>query len=333
MDHEIITTGQKMTKLSENIYPVWKTCITFLGASVLLMMSCQKKLPENNIQDFSEDKSQAEISSVNRKSSALEKRKDVIMSPQQIVEQIKLKNWELVSEPGQVGPDAGTSILALLNEPDSEVRELALHALNQVGGKVARQGFLRALKDQDDMVRSVAGQFLLNHHHSEDLPALKKELVQHEEESVREDVALVIGKIGDKNTIDILMTQANQETDEDARHAMSLALARLGEPKNRQAYLQRLQQNDPKQRALALHDFIYISDRSMLNDIAPLLDDLRDALNVAPSDSKHYIRVADVAVNVLDAALDHPFSFQIDHQRKYTTEELKEAKLVIQKIK
>ncbi len=333
MDRETITTKRKMTKLSDNIYPTWKVCITFLIAAVLLTPSCQKENPESNIQDSPKDKSQAEISSVNHKSSASDQRKAVIMSPQQIVEQIKLKNWELVSEPGQVGPEAGTAILALLNEPDSEVRELALHALNQVGDKIARQGFLRALKDQDDMVRSAAGQFLLNHHHNEDLPTLKKELAQHEEESVREDVALVIGKIGDKDTIDTLMTQLNQETDEDARHAMSLALARLGEPKNRQAYLQRLQQNDPKQRASDLNDFIYLSDHSMLNDILPLLDDLRDALNVAPSDSKHYIRVADVAINALDAALEHPFSFQIDHQRKYTSEELKEAKLVIQKIK
>ena len=255
------------------------------------------------------------------------------MTEQQTVERIRQKDWGLVEEPGKLSAEAAPAIMALLDDGDPQVRELAIYCLNEVGGEIARQGFLKALKDPDDQVRSAACQFLQTNHDREDLPILLGELATNEDEYVREHVALVIGRIGESGVIATLKARQELELDADASHGFSLALIRLGDAESRQAYFERLQQNEPKQIAIALRDFEYIHDRTMLPKIMPLLDDKREAVKVGPSGGAHFIRVCDVVVNVLDVVLDHPFSFKVNQIRQYSQEQLDNARSVVSKIK
>lgn len=323
-----------MARQQINIFEICDV-VLFLFVATLLFVSACEKVPGGGIEKspgYSKD-NQIAVAFENDKDYAKENRKVRFMSSQQIVELIKQKDWDIIEEPGKVGADVAPVILPLLDHEDSEVRELAVHCLNEAGGRAARQGFLKALGDSDDMVWAAACRYLQTNYDKEDLEVLTKQLSSNENEYIREHVALVIGRIGDPGSVRMLQTQLQIEKDADAGHAISIALTRLGESKNRQAYIERLRQDDPKQRVLALRDFEYISDKTLLPNIRLLLDDTRDAVNVAPGDHRYYIRVCDVAVNVLDVVLDHPFVFNVDQLRRYSAQELIQAKSVISNYK
>jgi HEAT repeat protein len=255
------------------------------------------------------------------------------MNTEQVVARIRQKDWTLLEQPGAIGPEAASAIQALLQDQNVEVRELAVNALAQAGGPVARKGLIMAVKDRSDMVRAAACRHLQLNYAAEDLPELTAELGSNPDEFVREQVGLVLGRIGSTNAIAPLARQFQKESDLHARQAISLALARLGEDANRQAYLQRLRQSDPKERALAVRDLLYVNDRKLVPQVLPLLDDLRPALNVGPSHGPYLIRVCDVTINVLDEFLKHPFSFKIEPARRYSEKEIATAKTVLAQIK
>jgi len=262
-----------------------------------------------------------------------EKKRGIDMMTAPIIESIKRKDWKIIDQKGLFKPEIGPHLLPLLEEGDPEVRELTLHCLNASGGKAARQGFLKALNDSNDMVRAAACRFLHNNYSHEDLPLLLKEVTDNADEYVRENVALLLGKIGDPRAIEILQKQYAKEVDAQAKHGMFLALVRLKDSASRQNYVAMLQNTELKQRVQALKDLVYIGDQTLVPYILPLLDDLRNALNVAPGGYTYFIRVCDVAINAIDELLNHPFPFKVDQIKQYSPEELSQAKLIASKIK
>jgi hypothetical protein len=154
-------------------------------------------------------------------------------------------------------------------------------------------------------------------------------LKSHEDEYVREHVALVIGKIGGAKSVQAIKEQMAVEIDADAKHAMSIALARMKDEQGTKAFVNRLQSEEPIERVKALEDYLYIRDRTLLPEIAKLISDVRDAKNKAPGGYAYFIRVCDVAVNTLDLVMGHPFPFEIDALKRYSAEELYQAEKIV----
>jgi HEAT repeat protein len=252
------------------------------------------------------------------------------MTTSQIVEFIKQKDWAFTEQPVQIDPAEVPELIALCKDSDPEIRELTLYALSGILGPEARKCILEALHDDDINVRSAATRFLLENFSDGDIKALHAELSDNPDEMVRESVALTLGKIGDPYSKMAVQDRSAVEVDPDAAHAMHLALVRLHDDKNRMLYAQRLRDADPKIRAKAIQDFEYIQDREFVAHIAPLLNDQHPALNIGPSNKKIFIRVCDVAVNVLDKVLNHPFGFEVDEFKTYTPEELAQAAETVQ---
>src|SRR5580692_5798765 len=107
------------------------------------------------------------------------------MSPAQIVDNVKHKNWKMVAQPGNVGPDAGPALLPLLDDPDSQVRQLAVTCLNDAGGPAARQGLLKELQDRTETVRALAARFLRAHFTAADLPAITQVMTASPDDYIR----------------------------------------------------------------------------------------------------------------------------------------------------
>jgi HEAT repeat protein len=107
--------------------------------------------------------------------------------------------------------------------------------------------------------------------------------------------------------------------------AVRLALARLGDRPMVDAYLARLNDDDPAVRAGALRDLPYVDDRGLVQQVLPLLSDERDAENTGPGGYRLMIRVCDVAVQVLDDYCGHPFPFQVRLGKLYSDDELRSA--------
>ena len=254
------------------------------------------------------------------------------MPPQEVVAHVKRKDWKVIDIPGQVGPDAGAALLPLLDDPDLKVRELAVYCLDQSGGKAAGQGLLKALRDPSETVRDAALRFLERHVTLEDVPALEAEVQKNPDAYVREKVGLLLGKSRQASAIPPLKAQYVREPNVRARRALSLALARLGDPTGRQAVLDRLNDKDPGQVAQAVTDLIYVDNPKLLVYTAPLLDDTRQGKNVGPSHGPIIKRVCDVVVETMDVMLNHPFSFRIELAHQYSPAELGEAKVVLGRL-
>jgi hypothetical protein len=246
------------------------------------------------------------------------------MNTQSITQRIEAKDWDLLERPPS--PQQASEVVAMLGHGDPEVRELAVSLLARMDGPAAKTGLLRALDDENQMVRAVAARGLHQHCSRADVPVLVDLLHKHDDDYVREQVALLLGKLGEQAAVQPLRKQFAGEGYPDAKHAMSLALARLGDAEQRQAYLARLAQNDPAVRVAALEDLPYVNDRTLAPYVVPMLDDPRDAKNVGPSHGPFWIRVCDVAVNSLDVLLDQPFPFKVEFAKRYTQAELDQAR-------
>jgi HEAT repeat protein len=252
------------------------------------------------------------------------------MATNELIQRIRRKDWNVMEPPNRIPPNAGPAIVPLLTDKDQGVRELAVAALDRTSGPETKQGLFEALGDRDEVVRGAAARNLHHHCGAGDVVALIAQVHTHKDEYVREELALLLGKLGQKSATKPLQERFAAEQWPHTQRAISLALVRLGDPSHRQAYIARLGQPDPKERVAALDDLLYLEDKTLLKDVKPLLDDGRDGKNVGPSHGAYWIRVCDVAVNVVDALLGHPFKFQVRGNKRYSTQEIDDAKRVIQ---
>jgi HEAT repeat protein len=255
------------------------------------------------------------------------------MTGPQLAERVSRRDWNIIERNESVPPAAVPDIAPLLKSDNVEVRELATHVLNAAGGPAAREALFEALQDRNEVVRGNAARFLHNHCTAEQTPQLIGQLRKHSDEYVREQVALLLGKLGDKAAVKPLQEQYAAESFPEAKHAMSLALVRLADVDHTRMYLARLEQDDPKQRVAAVEDFLYIRDRKLVPYFVPLLNDKRDGKNVGPSHGPYWVRVCDVVIFVMDDVLARPFNFPVDRVKKYEPGELNAAAEIMRKVK
>ncbi|MDX2150492.1 MAG: HEAT repeat domain-containing protein [Bryobacteraceae bacterium] len=255
------------------------------------------------------------------------------MSPQQVADLVKRNDWRVLDAPQILTPQAGEAILPLVSDPNPNVRELAVNALSLTGGTAAKQGFYRALKDRVETIRAAAMNHLAKSYQAEDLPNLAREFTTNDHEYVRERIALILGQSAGPGAAPYLQAQLGKEPDPDAKHAMSIALARLGDPGQQQAWMARLTNENAQSRTKALEDLLYIQDRRLLPYLMPLFDDARIAKNVGPSHAQWYIRVCDLAVQVLQAVLGQPLPFPVTLTARYNAQQLSAAKVIVSQIR
>lgn len=116
---------------------------------------------------------------------------------------------------------------------DSDSQEVRSAVVGAVAKIVAEQpeaaGFeilMNALKDTDVNVRSEAAAVLGNLSYQPAMPILR-ELLTHSVPATRKAAALAIMKMGDLSSIDLLKTALQQETEQDSRQAIALAIQLL----------------------------------------------------------------------------------------------------------
>ncbi|MBE0617303.1 MAG: HEAT repeat domain-containing protein [Proteobacteria bacterium] len=238
-------------------------------------------------------------------------------------ERVAEKDWDLLDEP--VAASAAPELLLLLQDHDREVRHLALHVLARIGGEPAKKAIAKALEDVDPEIRGSAARLMLDHPDALDAASIYRHLREDEDEYVREHMALVIGLVGDEASIRELKAQAAVEPNRDARHAIGLALARLGDAEGREAYLAQLRDESPATRARAVKDYAYVRDQSALPAIAALVGDRADAINVAPGGHRWYKRVCDVVIDTFHQQLGIAFPFEMTQVKRYSDDELRQG--------
>lgn len=248
-----------------------------------------------------------------------------LMTMSDVVEQIRNKDWTFTESGIPVDPSVVPAAVLLCDDEDAEIRELSLYALSGIKGQAARSCIINGLHDEDVNVRSTASRFIRENYSPDDISPLHQELQTNEDELVRESVLLTLGLIRDPSSRLIIKEYAGSEEDPHAAHAAKLAMVRLGVKEYKEQYAASFGDADPAVSVRALQDFEYVRDQQFLPLILPLLDDERNGLNVGPSKSKIWLRVCDVAVNVLSEVYGQPFPFEVNDLKQYTMEERRQV--------
>lgn len=198
---------------------------------------------------------------------------------QGIAEYLKEENREVritaIAALGElpVNPMIKSSLLLLTEDPDEEVRYLALEALWGYTGEEVFDAHVRRLKDSDELVRMSAVEGLGELRDARAEKYLVRSL-SDEEEIIRRDAAAGLGKIGVQTAIPVLQKHLQQEKSSLAKVGIYNGLYLLGSQIHLQSLLNLL--SDPS----------YVVRCAVANTVVTLADQeneksIKKALKVA----------------------------------------------------
>jgi HEAT repeat protein len=245
---------------------------------------------------------------------------------------IREKDWSASLQAREEGLPAAGGLAALTADRDPEIRELALLCLDEIGGPDAERCFAVALLDRHPQVRSAAMRGMLHHATSGSVQALKNAYDQSPEPLVRENVMLALGKIEGMEA-GSLRRRFERETSEDVRDAARAALARLGDADARKEFSARLVASSGALRVRMLELGKYILQPWLAPALPALMDDESPAIRIGGHgfpEIPEYLRVCDVAVNLLGAIEKLSLSFDLKPNVQYTEAQRNEIRRLME---
>ena len=256
------------------------------------------------------------------------------MEPRQIEEMILRKDWQVTEYIRKMDRSFIPMLLKLTKNPDWEVRQLSLICLAHLKTRESAQALADALLDEDVNVRGYAAGLLQEAYDPIILPQLLTALKKSEDDHVRSQIVLVIGRIGNEETKEELKKILALEKDKTMRANIIQALARLQDEDSRQNILSELKSATPKVRFDAIQKIEYIGDKEMALHLEPLLDDKTPAITLTASATQAVtVHINEAAVKAIAVIYNQPFSFRIENLRPCIDQEIQEAKQYLKKIR
>lgn len=256
------------------------------------------------------------------------------MEPRQIEEMILKKDWQVTEYVARMDKSLIPVLLKLTKNPDWEVRQLSLICLAYFKTRETAQALADALMDEDVNVRGYAAGLLQDAYDPIILPQLLSALKKSEDDHVRSQIVLVIGRIGREETKEELKKILALEKDKTTRANIIQALARMQDEDSRQKILNELKSSTPKIKFEAIQKMEYIGDKDFALHLEPLLDDKTVAVTLTASATQSVsVRINEAAVKAIAVIYNQPFSFRVENLRPCTDQEIQEAKQYLQKIK
>ena len=233
----------------------------------------------------------------------------------------------------KIGKDAVPVLRELIKSEKVRVRSNVLELAGQLGDIESCSLILRALDDPDDEVRNLAIFQINKCSHRELIPDMFIALERHSDPRTRGTLSLQLGMIGNKDQIPLLKKYLGKAKDPELRHQIGLALTRLGDLEARAALIQRLSDGDSSVRYRALQDCLYIQDKSLAAYFTLALEDFRNVVQLTIPGEKPavYARICDIAVTVMEG-LGYKFSFTAETVQIRSGKELEEAKKIVSSI-
>ncbi len=237
-----------------------------------------------------------------------------------LLQLIRDTDYSAILKAREVRITAVADLQILARDEDAEVRELALRCLIESSNPEIPLILAEALFDEDVQVQAVALKGLHRRPDPSVRPALMQVLYRSEDPYVKQQVALIIGRMGAAAHPDELSMHCQTERDPQVREGCMVAMARLGEPAAREAFIERLQASAHRERARFLDYCSYIGAPWVLPPLIPLLDDetpmVRIGVDALPR-AVHYLRACDLVVELVVALSGQPFSFAIGGPTHY----------------
>jgi HEAT repeat protein len=247
---------------------------------------------------------------------------------QAMIQQVLEKKPSASEQARQLGRSANPELIKLTRNDDPGVRRVAVYCLDETGGADASVAFARLANDPDSQVRAVALAAML--HHTDDVvPAtLWQAYDQSHDGYARQQLVLVAAKVKEISTEEIRKRLA-PETDPQVREGIIVALAERDDPTGKTEFIRALQSAKDRDLARYLEHAEDIHAKWLVPALVPVLDDktplVRIGVDGIPRLPQH-LRACDIAVNLIAKISGHKFSFPIAGNVNYTDEQIAEVK-------
>jgi hypothetical protein len=226
----------------------------------------------------------------------------------------------------RLASSAGSVLFALAKHRDRNVRLLVLELAPVAPSADSSRAVISLLDDEEPTIHAVAMGDLAVCFQKEIAPDLVAVLKKGQNAELTAALIRQIGIAGDSANIgDIVAYRTDR--DPTVAHQTSIALAKLGDGKERNQIIADLGAAEMNTRVGALRDSQYVADKSLAKYFGPALNDLRDFLVITPPhvEPRVVARVADVAVQTM-AYMGFTFSFEAQFLTRFSESELQEAK-------
>lgn len=248
---------------------------------------------------------------------------------QELIESILKKDPAAVLLARKYGLSASAEVIKLTKHDDVKVRRIALNCLDEIGGAEAVMAMAEALSDDDPQVRA-AGLRGLQHHPE---PAVYRNLLNAYDEVfdayTRQQLALLIGKMGTVVKINDLQLRCTKEQAREAQEGCNVALAHLGDQPAQAEFIKHLQETHGADRARYLEYASYLHAPWLLRPLLPILNDKSPMIRVgvdARPDLIDSLRACDLAVILIAGIAQPKFSFMVNRMTNYNDDQLAEVR-------
>jgi HEAT repeat protein len=251
---------------------------------------------------------------------------------QAIVDRVKNKEYAVQIEAKAAGAAAVPELGKLLQDPDEEVRLLAVHCLVATADPGAATPLGWALFDQDPQTAMAAAKGLHAVATAAQVPALLQAYDRQGESLVKREIALVLGRVAGPAGVPELKKRWENASDVGGREGLTAALARLGDDDARDAFTKALLGSSGPDRLRYLELAEYISQPWLLKPLGEVLDDTTAVLRVAVDarpDLIQALRACDIALVLIAKIGGATFSFAVTRAHNYSAGELAEARAFV----
>jgi HEAT repeat protein len=239
-------------------------------------------------------------------------------------------DWDVLEELSAEDTSIVSELLKLAKHENPDVRELAVSSLGLFRGPEVANALADALNDPVGDVRVEAYNMLTMAHDPSILPKLQTILHTHEDEYVRQSVALTIGRIGDRSAVEHLKTVLTIENVSQVQSGIVQALARMGEDEAKKSILAELNSGNVKKQWHAMEKLEYVNDKALAVHLKAFLDNASPAFNINGDPKSRPIRIMDVALKTIAVLFEQPFTFTLESYRTCTDAELQEGRKFMQ---
>lgn len=257
---------------------------------------------------------------------------------QELIQSVLNKEPASVLIAKRIGQSANAELQKLAVNEDAKVRRIALYCLNETGGPSAIKTFIDSLMDKDPQVRGTALSGINNHLPSQEYyNAIIEVYDKSDDPYVRQQVALIIGRMNVINSVQDIKRRYEKERDPLAQEGCIVALAKLGDISAQEEFIKRLNASSNRVRLRFLEEYCpYINSKWLLKPLSAILEDKSPLLYVglegnAPETIQD-LRACDLAVNLIANISMHKFSFEINRSTNYNDAQISEVKRYVQSL-
>lgn len=247
---------------------------------------------------------------------------------QTLVNQVKEKRPEAQVTASRLGLKGTAVLIPLTEDPDPEVRNMALICLGITGGGEVSKVALKKLKDEDDQVVAQALQVLYKH----PPVGMEKELVdayKTAEESVREDLPLIAGRLAPHVDPSPWREFWQQEKKGEIKKSLLLALSRMGDEQARREFVKQLLSSQGAETLKWIDHCRYMEHPWIVPHLLPLFNRQEVVVYLTPDlKNKRPMRLVDFVIPVVVELTGAKVSFPVKRTDPFTPEEIEQVRRI-----